>query len=130
MRKFRSFEQFWPYYLHEHSHPRTRALHFAGTTSAILMTLSWIATGYETFLVLAVLGGYGFAWFSHFVVEMNRPATFGNPVWSLRADFRMYWKWLTGSLDEEFRRAGIRDRRAYSRTSKMAPRSLARAGRT
>jgi hypothetical protein len=130
MRKFRSFEQFWPYYLHEHSHPRTRALHFAGTTFAVLMTLTWMATGYETFLVLAVLGGYGFAWFSHFVVEFNRPATFGNPLWSLRADLRMYRKWLTGSLDDEFRRAGIRDRRAYSRKSRMGPRSLAAIGRT
>jgi hypothetical protein len=129
MRKFRCFEQFWPYYLHEHSHPRTRALHFAGTTLAGLMILSWMATGYESFLVLAVLGGYGLAWFSHFVVEFNRPATFWHPLWSLRADLRMYGKWLTGSLDDEFRRAGIRDRRAYSRRNGIGARSLARAGR-
>ena len=129
MRKFSSFEQFWPYYLHEHSHPRTRALHFAGTTLAGLMILSWMATGYESFLLLAVLVGYGLAWLSHFVVEFNQPATFWHPLWSLRADLRMYGKWLTGSLDNEFRRAGIRDRRAYSRRNGIGGRSLARAGR-
>jgi hypothetical protein len=29
------------------------------------------------------------AWFSHFVIEKNNPASFGHPLWSLRGDVRM-----------------------------------------
>jgi hypothetical protein len=29
------------------------------------------------------------AWFSHFAIEGNRPASFGHPLWSIRGDFHM-----------------------------------------
>jgi len=124
MQKFETFEQFWPYYLGEHSDPRTRALHIAGTTFAGLMALAWIATGFKSLLLLGLIGGYGLAWLAHFVIESNKPATFGYPLWSLRADFRMYRKWLTGSLGDELRRAGIRDRRIV-RASRATGRTAA-----
>ncbi len=117
MRKFRTFEQFWPHYLREHSHPRTRALHFAGTTFGGLMVLAWIATGSEGYLVASLVGSYGLAWFSHFFVESNQPATFLNPAWSLRADLRMYWKWVTGTLGDELQRAGIREQLSEAQPS-------------
>jgi hypothetical protein len=40
----------------------------------------------------------------------------------------MYVKWLNRTLDDDLRRAGIRERRAYSRKSRSGTRSLARAG--
>ena len=128
MRRFRTFEQFWPHYLREHSHPRTRALHFAGTTFGGLMVLAWIATGSEGYLVASLVGSYGLAWFSHFFVESNQPATFLNPAWSLRADLRMYWKWVTGTLGDELQRAGIREQQALTPDGKMAAKSFARSG--
>jgi hypothetical protein len=53
------------------------------------------------FLLAAPVVAYGIAWFSHFFIEGNKPATFGHPFWSLRADFRMYRMILFGQLGKE-----------------------------
>ena len=42
--------------------------------------------------------GYGFAWISHFFIEKNMPATFKFPIYSLRADFVMFFEILVGKI--------------------------------
>ena len=108
MRKYKSFREFWPFYLREHAKPRTRALHYAGTTLVVLIAAAAAATGNWWLLIAMPIAGYGFAWGSHAIVERNRPATFTYPSWSLRADFRMWWLWLTGRLAPELSAAGVR----------------------
>ena len=108
MRKYKSFAEFWPFYLREHSKPRTRAFHYAGTTLVVLIAVAAVATGNWWLLVAMPVAGYSFAWASHAAVERNRPATFTYPAWSLRADFRMWWFWLTGRLGAELKAAGVR----------------------
>ena len=105
-REHQCFNEFWPFYLREHSKPRTRALHYAGTTLVIAIALVAVATGHWLWLLAIPIAGYGFAWAAHFAVEKNRPATFTYPLWSLAADFKMWWLWLTGRLGPELEQAG------------------------
>ena len=108
VREYRSFDEFWPFYLREHSKPRTRGLHYAGTTLVVALAIVAIVTGRWGWLLAIPLAGYGFAWLAHFAVEKNRPATFTYPVWSLAADFKMWWLWLTGRLGSELDKTGLR----------------------
>ncbi|WOL04717.1 hypothetical protein Cni_G13439 [Canna indica] len=104
----RSLEEFWPFYMSQHSKPSTRRWHFAGILSALLCLLLAILLGRWLFLILAPLVGYGLAWYSHFFVEGNAPATFGHPVWSFLCDLKMFALMLTGRMDREIKRLGKR----------------------
>lgn len=95
---FANFQEFWPYYLSEHKNGLNRRLHFIGTTLVCFIVLAAMLLRDPRVLLLAPVGGYGFAWVGHFGVEKNRPATFRHPLWSLRGDFRMYGKMLRGQL--------------------------------
>ena len=111
MTRYGSFRDFWPHYLREHSRPATRRLHYAGTGLVLLIAAAAAATRDWRLLLALPPAGYGFAWFSHALVERNRPATFTHPLWSLAADFRMGWLWATGRLDAELARAGVEPER-------------------
>jgi hypothetical protein len=106
-RPITTYGDFWPYYLQEHARPATRNIHFAGTFAALASLGAGLATGVVWWFPLALVSGYGPAWFAHFFVEKNRPATFTYPVWSLVSDFRMAWFWVTGALDKELDKAGV-----------------------
>lgn len=98
--EFKNYEEFWPFYLSQHSKPSTRAWHFVGTSFVFIFIILAIWKS-PWFLLLAPVVAYGIAWFSHFFIEGNKPATFGHPFWSLRADFRMYRMILFGQLPKE-----------------------------
>ena len=107
-RIYRSFGEFWPYYLREHSRPRTRAIHYAGTALVIGFAIALLMTGNWRWAVAMPLAGYGFAWGSHMLVERNRPDTFTYPLWSLASDFRMFFLAVAGRLGPHLAAAGVR----------------------
>lgn len=96
--EFKSFADFYPFYLREHSNLMCRRLHFIGTAAVISLLLLFFFTGDLMILVLLPVLGYGFAWIGHFIFEKNRPATFKHPFYSLLGDFRMFWDILTGKV--------------------------------
>jgi hypothetical protein len=114
--RYSSFAEFWPFYLREHSKPRTRALHYAGTSLVVAIALYALLSGRWWWLLAVPVAGYGFAWVAHFKVEKNRPATFTYPLWSLAADFKMWGFWLTGRLDAELEKAGVASEPADAQT--------------
>ena len=101
--RYKSFAEFWPFYVSEHSKPLTRRLHFIGTASLFPLTFLALFSNLY-FLFLLPVAGYGFAWYAHFHVEKNRPATFQYPLWSLIADFKMFLLMLLGKMDGEVER--------------------------
>ncbi|MBX3281319.1 MAG: DUF962 domain-containing protein [Acidobacteria bacterium] len=100
----RTYAEFWDFYVAEHSKPLTRILHFAGTTLGIALLIYFVASGRWYLFPLFFVVGYAFAWFAHFVVEKNRPATFKYPVWSFISDFKMIAYMLAGRMGKEVER--------------------------
>jgi hypothetical protein len=95
---FRSFAEFYPFYLSEHRHPVSRALHYAGTWGSLIFLCLLAFTGNAWWLLAAFVSGYTFAWIGHFAFEHNRPATFRYPFYSLSGDFRMWWELNSGKI--------------------------------
>ena len=96
----RSFAEFWPYYVRAHSKKTTRLLHATGSVLAIVLVAVALQTNLWLLIAVPVVG-YAFAWYSHFFVEGNKPATFGHPFYSLAADYRMLFLMMAGRMDEE-----------------------------
>jgi hypothetical protein len=104
-RERKSFEEFWPYYVAEHSKEGTRALHYAGTTAGLAIAATLLARGKWRWLPLAFIPGYAAAWAGHYLIEKNRPATFKHPLWSFLADHKMLALRLAGKMETEVERA-------------------------
>ena len=105
--RYRTYEDFWPFYVSQHLSATCRALNFVGTT-LVWTTLALAVLDRPRWLLATPLFGYGFAWIGHFFFERNRPATFRYPLWSLRGDFRMYRLMLLRRMRPEIARAAAR----------------------
>jgi len=97
-REYRTFREFYPDYLAEHSKPSTRRLHVLGLTLAIGVIALTLWAGKWWWLLLAPVAGYGLSWIGHFFFERNRPATFKHPLYSFLGDLVMFKDVLTGKL--------------------------------
>ena len=96
--RIQTYEEFYKFYLSEHSNKTCRLLHVVGTTIVFALTIT--AFYHQQFYLLwfVPVAGYGFAWVGHFFFEKNKPATFKYPLWSLRSDFKMYFDILSGKI--------------------------------
>jgi hypothetical protein len=98
---YATFEEFWPDYVRAHANKTNRQLHFLGSSLAVACIGGALLFRRKSLLLLAPVVGYGLAWTGHFVFEKNVPATFGNPLYSLQADAKMWKMILDGTMDAE-----------------------------
>lgn len=116
---FATYDEFFPFYVGQHSKPATRWFHFVGTHLGVATGVTAIATRNRTLLAAAPVLAYGLAWFSHFAIEGNKPASFGHPLWSVRGDFQMLTMMWQGR-DAELTRVAADSRRLTVRQGAAA----------
>ncbi|GAB3731251.1 DUF962 domain-containing protein [Luteimonas pelagia] len=95
---FRSFREFYPYYLGEHRNRTCRRLHFVGSCVALAFLALAVVDRNGWWVLAALLSGYAFAWVGHVFFEKNRPATFSHPFYSFAGDWAMFRDILTGRM--------------------------------
>ena len=97
---FNNYEEFFTFYLAEHSDRRNRIMHALGTFLGLAVVVGAFVLRRPIYALAWPVVSYGFAWTGHFLIEGNKPATFGHPFWSFISDFRMLWLMLTGRLHQ------------------------------
>ncbi len=95
---YKTLDEFYPYYLGEHSNRTCRRLHFIGTSIMWLMMIAGVILQTWWLIPAAIVQAYAWAWVGHYVFEHNKPATFKYPWLSARGDWRMWWQTLTGKI--------------------------------
>ncbi len=102
--RFESFAEFWPFYVGAHRSKACRTFHYLGAIGAISAVVCAVMTASWWCLALAPVVGYACAWLGHFGFERNHPATFEYPLYSLRAEFKMFALGVFGRMPAEVRR--------------------------
>jgi len=100
--EYKSLEEFYPFYLSQHSNNLNRLLHYTGTLLVIAIFTIGLLTQHLGLLAWTPICGYGFAWFGHFFFEKNKPATFKYPLFSLACDFLMLFVFLSGKIQKRY----------------------------
>lgn len=95
-KEYKTFEEFYPYYLNEHRKLGTRVTHFIGTSLFFILAITALIQINGFILLAGVVCAYFFAWMGHFFIEKNKPATFKYPWMSLKGDFKLYFEILMG----------------------------------
>ena len=98
MQKYKTFEEFWPFYLGEHSKPGTKLVHFWGTSVGLLVFIYLIITTQWKFLPIILIIVYGPLFLSHAVIEKNKPATLTYPFFSILGDLKLWYLILIGQI--------------------------------
>ncbi len=61
MNSYRTFEEFWPFYVSQHRYHATRVLHFIGTTLGFFFLALAAATGLPRYILSGIVSAYGLA---------------------------------------------------------------------
>lgn len=96
--QYKNFQEFYQFYLSEHSNQTSRRLHATGSILVLFLAIGFLFTHKLWLLILIPICGYGFAWTGHLLFEKNKPATFQHPVLSFLSDYVMLKDMLIGKI--------------------------------
>jgi hypothetical protein len=97
--KFRNYEEFFEFYLREHSDAGNRRMHAVGMLLGLAVAIAALVTHHPWYALMWVPVAYGFSFAGHFLIEKNKPASFQHPCWSFISDFRMLGLMAAGRLE-------------------------------
>lgn len=98
MPQYKNLDEFYPYYLSQHSNRTNRRLHFIGFCLAILQLLRILFFSLTILNFLLVpLFMFGPGYIGHFCFEKNSPVA-KYPWLSLQSDVRFFKEIVTGKL--------------------------------
>ena len=105
--QYKTYEEFYPYYLSQHRHPFNRKLHFLGFVAFFgsLFYAIWYMSLYH--LIVCPFSLLIFPFVGHYVVEKNKPLVFKYPKWTLQADFRLAYLVMLKKINEELEKYKI-----------------------
>ncbi len=106
---YQNLEEFYPFYLSQHSNNMTRLLHYIGTLSSLINMIYGLYYLSLNMILFSFVIGYGFAWVGHFFFERNKPATFKYPLMSFICDFIMLFSFLRGRISHDLKISGIKN---------------------
>ncbi len=95
---FKTFSEFYTFYLGQHSNLLCRRFHFLGTCGVIALLVLFFFTGQLIILALVPISLYGISWVGHWIFEQRSPIFYRHPFLSLLSDFRMFWEILIGKV--------------------------------
>ena len=95
----RDLSWFWPIYLHHHRRPTTRRFHQVGSVACIVGGVMSLVLGMVGPLLAGLAIGYLCAFSGHWIVEKNRPLTFGYPILAGLCNWIMFFLELTHRLE-------------------------------
>ena len=84
MERYKTFKDFYPYYLSEHDNKYTKLMHFIGTSIGLVFLINFFLSFNFLNLLFALLSGYAFAWVGHFFIEKNNRARFNDHFTSFK----------------------------------------------
>ncbi|MCC2589938.1 Mpo1-like protein [Chryseobacterium sp. MFBS3-17] len=96
MKRHENFTAFYGWYLSRHSKMVTRIFHFASVLFTLWVLIYIVYSGQERFFWYLPLTMLGLPALSHAISEKNRPTGLRYPLWTIVADFRMFFELLTG----------------------------------
>jgi hypothetical protein len=97
--EYQSLEEFYPFYLEQHTNRNNRRLHVIGIILAFLQLAVTLLFSFGIFnLLLVPIIGYGFAWIGHyfFESETTKPTTFKQRWMFFKGDLRLTKEIVTG----------------------------------
>jgi hypothetical protein len=103
-RQFQSLEEYYPYYLSQHSNRNCRRLHVVGNSIIIGSVAAAVAQRDAKLAVLGVGAGYAAAWLGHILFEDDQtplePLLLAarNPFYGFLCDWRMFGDVLRGKF--------------------------------